>query len=52
MFKWIFFVIQKLMSTFMIFFYVKNSFQLHIVCLETAEINNQTILQFVNLWSK
>ena len=40
------------MSTFMIGFYVHKSFSLNIGGLETFQINNQTILNCVNLWSK
>ena len=52
MFKWILVVIKTLMSTYMIGFYVHKEFSLNIGCIETFQINIQTILYFVNLWSK
>ena len=36
----------------MIMFYVYKKFSLHIGFLEAIMINNQTILHFLNLWSK
>ena len=36
----------------MIGFYVYNPLSSYNECLETLHVNNQTILHFVNLWSK
>ena len=36
----------------MIGFYVQMPVSLHIEYIESVQINNQTILHFVNLWSK
>ena len=52
MFQWRLFVIHKLMISCMIGFYVNKSLLLYNGCLETVHINNQTILQFVYIWSK
>ena len=52
MFKCRLFVIHKFMVTCMIGFYVNKSFSLNIGCIETVQINNQSILHFANLWSK
>ena len=52
MFQWILFVIHKLMILCMMWFYVHRSFSLYKGCPETFQINNETILHFVNLWSK
>ena len=46
------FVIHKLIITIMIWFYVQNSFSLNVVCLETVQINNQTVLHFVTFMVK
>ena len=45
-------MIQKLMNTCTIGLYIHKQFTLHIGCLDTGQINNQTIIHFVNLWSK
>ena len=43
---------KKFMISCMIGFYVYMKLPLYHGCLETVYINNQTILQFVNLWPK
>ena len=46
MFQWRLFVIQKLMISYMIGFHVYNLLPLYNGCLETAHINNKTIIHF------
>ena len=52
MFQWILFVIHKLMILCMMWFYVHRSFSLYKGCPETFQINNETILHFVDILSK
>ena len=40
------------MSSFIIGFYVNNSLSVYNGFLEIFHINNQTILHFINIWSK
>ena len=52
MLQWILFVIHKINSSVNIRLYVHKLLILYKKLIEKVQKNNQTIIQFVNLWSK